>query len=189
MYRFWKCSKEKLHFTPVHTLHQSKRDEALFPPLRRVVGFRARYGQKTAHRFGGWAKFGQRATHGWGKIALHTCTCTCLNQSATQWPCTPVAQCHFLHFRMLLFFGLTSYPAEIAYFNSPNGELSNGVRVMALYWSEIVDPSRSPCLKTVNRKSFERRNFLVFRPVLLKIAYFNSANGQLSNTVWPKDLQ
>ena len=33
----------------------------------------------------------------------------------------------------LLFFGLTSYPAEIAYFNSPNRELSNGVQVMALY--------------------------------------------------------
>ena len=39
----------------------------------------------------------------------------------------------FLHCRMLLFFGLTSYLAEIAYFNSPNGELSNGVLVMALY--------------------------------------------------------
>ena len=83
----------------------------------------------------------------------------------------------FLHFRMLLFFGLTSYPAEIAYFNSPNEELSNGVRVMALYGSKIVDPSRSPCLKTVERKSFERGNFLVLRPVLLKIQYFNSANG------------
>ena len=33
----------------------------------------------------------------------------------------------------LLFFGLSSYPTEIAYFNSPNGVLSNGVRVMALY--------------------------------------------------------
>ena len=103
----------------------------------------------------GWAIFGQRATHGWGKIALHTCSDlskpvrTCLNQCAIQWPCTPVEQCYFLHFRMLLFFGLRSYPAEIAYFNSPNGELSNGVRVMALYWSKIVEPSSSPCLKTV----------------------------------------
>ena len=44
MYRFWKCSQEKLHFTPVHTLRQLKRDEALFPPLPRVVEFRARYG-------------------------------------------------------------------------------------------------------------------------------------------------
>ena len=44
MYRFWKCSQEKLHFTPVHTLRQLKRDEALFPPLRRVVEFQARYG-------------------------------------------------------------------------------------------------------------------------------------------------
>ena len=81
----------------------------------------------------GCAKFGQRATPGWGKIALHTCSDlsklvrTCLNKSAIQWPCTTVAQCHFLHFQMLLFFGLTSYPGEIAYFNSPNGELSNGV--------------------------------------------------------------
>ena len=38
-----------------------------------------------------------------------------------------------MRFRMLLFFGLTFYPGEIAYFNSPNRELSNGVRVMALY--------------------------------------------------------
>ena len=45
MYRFWKCCEGKLHFTPVHTLRQLKRDEALFPPLRRVVEFRARYRQ------------------------------------------------------------------------------------------------------------------------------------------------
>ena len=78
---------------------------------------------------------------------------------------------------MLLFFGIMSYPGEIAYFNSHNGELSNGVRVMVLYLSKIVDPSsRSPCLKTIDRKSFERGNFLVLRPVLLKNAYFNSAN-------------
>ena len=123
----------------------------------------------------GWAKFGQRATHGWGKIALHTCS-DCLNQCAIQWPCTPVRQCHFFHFQMLIFFGLTSSPGEIACYNSPNGELSNGVQVMALYWSKIGDPSRSPCLKTIDRKSFERGNFLVLRPVVLKIAYFNSAN-------------
>ena len=28
----------------LHTLRQLKRDEALFPPLRRVIVFRARYG-------------------------------------------------------------------------------------------------------------------------------------------------
>ena len=71
---------------------------------------------------------------------------------------------------MLLFFSLTSYPAEIADFNSPNEELSNGVRVMELYLSKIVDPSGSPCLKTVQRKGFELGNFLVLCPVLLKIA-------------------
>ena len=39
----------------------------------------------------------------------------------------------FLHFQKLLFFSLTSYPAEIAYFNLPNQELSNFVRLMELY--------------------------------------------------------
>ena len=37
----WWCGEEKLHFTPFHTLRQLKRDEALIPPLRRVVEFRA----------------------------------------------------------------------------------------------------------------------------------------------------
>ena len=65
----------------------------------------------------------------------------------------------FLHFLTLLFFNLTSYLGEIAYFSSPNWDLSNGVQVMALYWSKIVDPSKTPCLKTVQRKSLERGNF------------------------------
>ena len=43
-YRFWRCAEEKLDFTPVHTLRQLKRDEALFPPFWRVVEFRGRYG-------------------------------------------------------------------------------------------------------------------------------------------------
>ena len=89
----------------------------------------------------------------------------------------------FLHFRRLLFSSLASYPAEIAYFNSPNWELSNGVQVMKLYWNRNVDHSRSPCLKIVDRKRFVRRNFLVLCPVLLKIAYFSSANRQLSDGV------
>ena len=112
----------------------------------------------------GWAKFGQRATHGWGKIALLMCSDlsklvgTCLNQSSKPWTCTPVKQCHFLHFRMLLFFGLTSYPGEIAYFNSPNGELCYGVRVMALYWSKNVDPSE-PMRKDRPKKELQERYF------------------------------
>ena len=96
---------------------------------------------------------------------------------------------HFLHFRTLLFFSLASYPGEIAYFNSPNQELSNGARVMELYRSRNVDPSRSPCLKAIDRKSFERGNFLVLRPALLKIAYFNSGNRQLSIVALPKELR
>ena len=113
---------------------------------------------------------------------------TCPNLSTIQWRCTLSAQCLFLHFWMLLFFSITSYPADIAQFNSSNRELSNGVRVMELYWYRNVEPSRSPCLETVDRKSFERRNFLVLRPFLLKNAYFNSANRQLSIDVRPKEL-
>ena len=126
---------------------------------------------------------------------------TCPNLSTIQWPCTLSAQCLFLDFRMLLFFSIfldfrmllffsiTFYPAEIAYFNSPDRELSNGVRVMELYWNRNVDPSRSPCLKAIDKKSFEHGNFLVLRPVLLKIAYFNSGNRQLSISVLPKKLR
>ena len=33
IFRTWWCGEEKLHFTPVHTLRQLKRDKALFPPL------------------------------------------------------------------------------------------------------------------------------------------------------------
>ena len=39
----------------------------------------------------------------------------------------------FFALLIALIFGLTSYPAEIAYFNSPNHELSNGVELMAMY--------------------------------------------------------
>ena len=95
---------------------------------------------------------------------------TCPYLRTIQWPCMLASQCHFLHFRTLLFFSLKSYPGEIAYFNSPNRQLSNGARVMELYWNRNVDPSRSPCLKAIDRKSFERGNFLVSRPALLKIS-------------------
>ena len=44
-------------------------------------------------------------------------------------------------------------------------------------------------LKAIDRKSLERGNFLVLRPVLLKIAYFNSGNRQLSIAVLPKELR
>ena len=95
-----------------------------------------------------------------GGTALHACSD--LSKPARTCPQysdhVRLLRSHFLHFRMLLFFGLASYPAEIAYLNLPNGELSNGVQVMALYWNKIVDPSRSPCLKPVDRKSLERCN-------------------------------
>ena len=53
MFRTWWCAEEKLHFTPFHTLCQLKGDEALFPPLGRVVEFRARYRQIPVRRLWG----------------------------------------------------------------------------------------------------------------------------------------
>ena len=47
------CAEEKLHFTPFHTLRQLKRDEALCPPLGRVVEFRVRYRQIPVRGFWG----------------------------------------------------------------------------------------------------------------------------------------
>ena len=80
------------------------------------------------------------------------------------------------------FLVLCPVPLKIAYFNSANRELSNGVQVMELYWNRNVYLSRSPCLKIVYGKRLERHN-LVLHPVLLKIAYFSSANRELSNDV------
>ena len=51
---------------------------------------------------------------------------------------------------MLLFFGITSYPGEIAYFNSPNRELSNDLsdvvvqrRKVALHTSSHLTPNEA----------------------------------------------
>ena len=53
IFRTWWCAEEKLHFTPVHTLCQLKRNEALIPPLGRVVEFRVRYRQIPVRGFFG----------------------------------------------------------------------------------------------------------------------------------------
>ena len=87
------------------------------------------------------------------------------------------------------FFCLRSYHGEISHSNSPNRELSNGARVMELYWNRNVDLSRSPCLKAIDRKSFESGNFLVFHSELLNIAYFKLSNWELSIDVQPKELR
>ena len=54
---------------------------------------------------------------------------------------------------------------------------------------EMLIPLGAHALKAIDRKSFERGNFLVLHPVLLKIAYFNSGNRQLSIAVLPKELR
>ena len=53
IFRTWWCGEEKLNFTPFHTLRQLKRDEALIPPLRRVVELGARYRQILVRGFWG----------------------------------------------------------------------------------------------------------------------------------------
>ena len=50
----WCCAEEKLHFTPFHTLRQAW--QSVFPPLGRVVRFRARYWQIPVRGFWGWRK-------------------------------------------------------------------------------------------------------------------------------------
>ena len=54
---------------------------------------------------------------------------------------------------------------------------------------EMLIPLGAHALKAIDRKIFERGNFLVLRPALQKIAYFNSANGQLSIAVLPEELR
>ena len=44
-------------------------------------------------------------------------------------------------------------------------------------------------LKDRAKKSFERGNFLVLRPVLLKNAYLNSANRQLSIDIRHEEMR
>ena len=79
IFRSWWCAEEKLHFTPVHTLRQLKRDEALFPPLGRVAEFRARYRQIPVRRFWGvrkiWRPFDLRSGS-YKRLYTHTHTHT-----------------------------------------------------------------------------------------------------------------
>ena len=48
---------------------------------------------------------------------------------------------------------------------------------------EMLIPLGAHALKAIDRMSFERGNVLVLRPALVKIAYFSSANQELSKGV------
>ena len=75
----WWCAEEKLHFTPVHTLRQLKCDKALFPPLGRVVEFRARYRQIPVRGFWGVGKIWKRCdlrSRSYKRFKVHTQTDT-----------------------------------------------------------------------------------------------------------------
>ena len=99
-YGSWSCAEEKLHCTPVHTLHQLERDEGLFPPL--PISLADRNGLKNLPRqiFSACVKFGGNP---------------CRDVEPVHNTVTMYALCAmpFLNFRMLLFFSITSYPAEI----------------------------------------------------------------------------
>ena len=57
-YQSWICAEEKLHFTPVHTICQLKRDEWLFPPLSICLAGWNGLKNLARHIFSACVKFG-----------------------------------------------------------------------------------------------------------------------------------
>ena len=113
---------------------------------------------------------------------------TCPNLLTIQWQCTLSSQCLFCTFEC-------SYSSVLRPILL---KLHTLIRLIESFptvdglWSCIEIEMSIPLyrsLETVDRKSFEHRNFLVLRPVPLKIAYFNSANRRLSIDVHPKELR
>ena len=95
-YRSWSCAEEKLHFTPVHTLRQLKRDEALFPPP--PISLADQNGLKNLPR-----QFCSVCVCVWSLVAIRAEMLkqhdqTCPNLSTIQWPYTLSAQCLFRTF-------------------------------------------------------------------------------------------
>ena len=73
-YWLWWSAKEKWHFTPVHTLHQLKRDKALFPPL--PISLADRNGLKNLPRqiFSACVKFGGNSCRDVDTLRFYTHT-------------------------------------------------------------------------------------------------------------------
>ena len=152
MHRFWKCSQEKLHFIPVQTCTLIEAWWSAVSTTSEGCKVSSEVQLENCTQVWGWAKFGQRATHDWEKIALHTCSelsrpvepvLTSPQYSDRVRPSCNVNFCTFecsyssvLRHIMVKLHILTRLMKR---------ELCNGVRVMALYWSKIVDPSGSPC--------------------------------------------
>ena len=88
-----------------------------------------------------WAKFGQRATHSWGKIVLHTCS----DFSEPIWTGPRYSDhvrsscSNFLHLRKLLFFGIMSYPGEIAYFNLPYSSVLRPIQLKLHILTRLIE--------------------------------------------------
>ena len=73
-YWLWWCAEEKLHFIPVHTLSQLKRDKVLFPPL--PISLADRNGLKNLPRqiFSACVKFGSNPCRNVDTLGLYTHT-------------------------------------------------------------------------------------------------------------------
>ena len=108
VYRSWSCAEEKLHFTPVHTLCQLKRDKELFPPLPISLAYRNGLKKLPRQIFSACVKFGGNPCRdvetAWPNLSEP------VHNTVTVYAFRAMP---FLHFRMLLFFSITSYPAEI----------------------------------------------------------------------------
>ena len=88
-YWLWWCAKEKLHFTPVHTLRQLKRDEGLFPQLPISLAYRNGLKNLPRQIFSACVKFGGNPCRdvetAWPNLS-------------ERWRCTLSAQCLFCTF-------------------------------------------------------------------------------------------
>ena len=109
VYRLWSCAEEKLHFTQVHTLCQLKCDEELFPPLLISLAYRNGLKKLSRQIFSVCVKFGGNPCRdvetAWPNLS------ETVHNTVTVYALRAMP---FLHFWMLLFFSITSYPAENA---------------------------------------------------------------------------
>ena len=114
----------------------------------------------------GWAKFEERGTHGWGKIVLHTCSdLSRLVRTYVKYSDHVRSFCNVIFCTFERSYSSVLRPILL--------KLHILTRLIKSF--PMVHGSWS-CLKAIDRKSFERGNFLVLRPVLPRNAYFTSAN-------------
>ena len=127
----------------------------------------------------GWAKFEERGTHGWGKIALHTCSdLPTLVRTYVQDSDHVRSSCYVIFCTFERSYSLVLRPILVKLHILTH--LMESFPMVHRSWSgieiEMLIPLGAHAFKAIDRKSFERGNFLVLHPVLLKIAYLNWGN-------------